>query len=75
MSDDTLRPEWWTELTLPPDTAMEIMQPNVVCPKHGTHPYTLVSTIPGHEGRWCQICWIESMGPPLEVVDRPYSAK
>ena len=40
------------------------------CPKHGTHSYTIDSSIPGYEGQWCQICWVESLGPSLPVVDQ-----
>jgi hypothetical protein len=42
--------------------------PAVDCPKHGVHVYTIQSAIPGHEGRWCQICWLDSLGSPLPVV-------
>lgn len=33
------------------------------CPKHGliNGIATIASTIPGHEGRWCQRCWIEPL--------------
>ena len=37
----------------------------VICPKHGEHEHAITSNIPGHEGVWCQICWIESMGQSL----------
>ena len=37
----------------------------VICPKHGEHEHAITSNIPGHEGAWCQICWLESMGPSL----------
>lgn len=40
------------------------------CPKHGIHPHTIVSTIPGHEGHWCMICWIEMLGEPLPIVNK-----
>jgi len=40
-------------------------QLTVICPKHGEHEYAIVSSIPGHEGAWCQICWMESMGSSL----------
>jgi hypothetical protein len=40
------------------------------CPIHGTHEYTIDSTIPGYEGHWCQICWIESLGPSLPLVEQ-----
>jgi hypothetical protein len=39
----------------------------ITCPKHGEHPHTIVSTIKGFEGAWCQICWLESLGEPLTV--------
>ena len=35
------------------------------CPKHGEHHHAIVSTVPGHEGAWCQLCWLESLGPSL----------
>lgn len=37
----------------------------VICPKHGEHDHPIISTIPGHEGVWCQICWTDSMGQSL----------
>ena len=37
----------------------------VSCPKHGEHEHTIVSNIEGHEGAWCQLCWLESLGPSL----------
>lgn len=37
----------------------------VTCPKHGQHEYAITSDIPGHEGAWCQICWLESLGESL----------
>lgn len=40
-------------------------QVTVICPKHGEHEHAITSTIFGHEGVWCQICWLESMGPSL----------
>lgn len=42
----------------------------VFCPKHGEHEYAITSVIPGHEGAWCQLCWIETWGPSL-----PYKRK
>jgi len=41
----------------------------VVCPKHGTHPHTIVSNIKGHEGYWCMICALEKLGEPLPTTD------
>ena len=40
-------------------------QLTVICPKHGEHEYAITSNIPGQEGAWCQICWLESLGPSL----------
>ena len=40
----------------------------VTCPKHGEHSHVIQSTIKGHEGQWCQICWIETLGKPLPAV-------
>jgi hypothetical protein len=37
----------------------------VICPVHGEHEYTIESNIDGHEGVWCQICWLQSLGPSL----------
>jgi hypothetical protein len=37
----------------------------VVCPKHGEHEYAIESNIPGFQGVWCQICWLESLGQSL----------
>ena len=42
----------------------------VVCPKHGEHADVIISNIDGHEGTWCQLCWLESLGPSL-----PYKKK
>jgi hypothetical protein len=39
------------------------------CPKHGIHEYFITSTVDGHEGHWCQICWLESLGPSLPLVE------
>lgn len=35
----------------------------VICPKHGEHEHAIISNIEGHEGVWCQLCWLESLGP------------
>ena len=40
-------------------------QVTVICPKHGEHEHAITSNIPGHEGAWCQLCWLESLGPSL----------
>lgn len=50
-----------------------IMETYVICPKHGTHQYTIQSTIKGHEGTWCMICALEKLGEPLETEQRPWS--
>jgi hypothetical protein len=42
---------------------------HVVCPKHGTHKNYISSTIEGHEGHWCMLCFLESLGPSLPTVD------
>lgn len=40
------------------------------CPKHGIHPHVIASTIPGHKGYWCQICWLETLGEPLQLLSQ-----
>lgn len=30
------------------------------CPVHGVTEHVIHSNIPGHEGHWCQICWVDS---------------
>jgi hypothetical protein len=42
----------------------------VICPKHGEHEHVIISNIEGHEGRWCQICWLESLGSSLAYRTR-----
>jgi hypothetical protein len=42
----------------------------VICPKHGTHPNYIQSSIPGHEGQWCMLCWLESLGDPLATTKK-----
>ena len=41
----------------------------IVCPKHGTHNQYISSSIEGHEGYWCMLCFLESLGPSLPIVD------
>jgi hypothetical protein len=41
----------------------------IACPKHGTHKHYISSDIKGHEGHWCMLCWLESLGPSLLVVE------
>lgn len=33
------------------------------CAKHGTHSHVIASTIEGHEGVFCQICWVDMLKP------------
>jgi hypothetical protein len=40
----------------------------IVCPKHGTHNQYISSNIKGHEGHWCMLCWLESLGNPLPTI-------
>ena len=47
----------------------------VICPKHGEHEHAITSNIPGHEGAWCQICWLESMGESLPYREVHLSPK
>lgn len=49
-----------------------LMLTYVTCPKHGEHSHSIVSTIEGHEGTWCQICWIESLGESLPSIKKPF---
>lgn len=41
--------------------------PYVICPTHGRVESIIHSTIPGHEGHWCQICLLDLLGPPLKL--------
>ena len=50
----------------------ELMQTFVICPKHGTHANSIVSKINDHKGVWCQICWLESLGPSMPFEERPF---
>lgn len=51
-------------------SSLKIKQPTqVICPKHGTHPHTIMSNIKGHEGHWCMICALEKLGEPLPTTD------
>ena len=50
-------------------SSLKITQPvEVICPKHGTHPHTIMSNIKGHEGHWCMICALEKLGEPLPTI-------
>jgi hypothetical protein len=41
----------------------------VICPKHGQHDKYIHSSILGHDGYWCMLCWLESLGPSLPIVE------
>jgi len=43
---------------------------NVVCLKHGIHKEYISSSIEGHEGHWCMLCWLESLGDPLPTIEK-----
>jgi len=48
------------------ETAQEPVETvTVICPRHGEHQYAIVSNIDSHEGAWCQLCWLDSLGPSL----------
>ena len=49
------------------EAKLVINNPYVICQKHGKVENFIRSAIPGHEGHWCQICWLEMLGPPLEL--------
>lgn len=40
-------------------------RPTIYCPKHGVHEHIITSTVLGHEGHWCLLCWLETLGPSL----------
>jgi len=42
--------------------------PKINCPKHGIHGHVIHSSIAGYKGDWCQICWLETLGPSLSLV-------
>jgi len=48
---------------------LKIYQKQIVCPKHGTHKHYIRSDIEGHEGRWCMLCWFETLGTSLPLVE------
>jgi hypothetical protein len=41
----------------------------VICSRHGTHPHTISSTIPGYQGYWCMLCALEQLGPSLPTTN------
>jgi hypothetical protein len=50
---------------------LKIAQKQIVCPTHGTHKHYISSDIEGRKGQWCMLCWLESLGPSLPVVEHP----
>lgn len=38
-----------------------ISNPKYRCPKHGLIENVITSSVEGHKGCWCQICWLESL--------------
>jgi hypothetical protein len=49
---------------------VNIAETQIVCPKHGTHTQYISSNIEGHEGHWCMLCWLESLGPSLPTIEQ-----
>jgi hypothetical protein len=49
---------------------VNIAEKLIVCPKHGTHTQYISSNIEGHEGHWCMLCWLESLGPSLPTIEQ-----
>lgn len=47
--------------------------PYIECPKHGEHQHVIKSTIPNYSGYWCQICWLETLGSPMEPIYKEYT--
>lgn len=45
--------------------------PKINCPKHGIHGHIIHSSIAGYKGDWCQICWLETLGPSLPLITSP----
>lgn len=48
---------------------LKLSEKQIVCPKHGKHQQYISSNIEGYEGYWCMLCWIESLGPSLQLVE------
>jgi hypothetical protein len=48
---------------------VKVATTQIVCPKHGTHKHYISSNIEGYEGHWCMLCWLESLGSPLPLVE------
>lgn len=49
--------------------SLKIHQPKINCPKHGIHNQLITSSVDGYQGQWCMLCWLESLGPSLPLVD------
>ena len=49
---------------------LKIANKQIVCHKHGTHGHHISSDIEGREGHWCMLCWLETLGPSLPVVEQ-----
>jgi hypothetical protein len=59
-----------TDYTTEPFMAISLTnQPKINCPKHGIHNQLITSTVDGHQGQWCMLCWLESLGPSLPLVE------
>ncbi len=43
--------------------------PKINCPKHGVHTYTIQSNVAGHDGYFCQLCWLETLNKCELVTD------
>ena len=50
---------------------LKVSQKLIVCPIHGKHKQYISSDIKGYEGHWCMLCWLESLGPSLSIIDEP----
>lgn len=51
------------------DTLRFYTPPLYRCPVHGDVSEVITSTIAGHEGAWCQRCWLASLGLPIPRVE------
>jgi hypothetical protein len=50
---------------------LKVSQKQIVCPTHGTHKNHISSDIENCKGNWCILCWLESLGPSLPIIDEP----
>ena len=48
----------------------KVPQKLIVCPIHGRHTHYISSDIEGHEGHWCMLCWLNSLGPSLSIIEQ-----